>query len=1294
MTPSARTAEPPAGRASAWLSEGLESLIHRLPSLHTPEGFHFDVVVVGSGYGGAVAAAELAGACVAGRPLSVCVLERGREYLGGMFPSRLAELPRQVRFTTHRSPSPQGARTGLYDVRAGADVHAVVASGLGGGSLINAGVMALPLDSVFAEPAWPRALRGGVAAQARRLLPLLGARPLALAATPAKFDFLRTLGAGYRVERPPLAVATGGCQRSSAQVELAACNGCGDCASGCNHGAKHSLDLGLLASAHAAGARLYTGATVLHLEPAEPLCAGPSPCATAADGGDPRPACQGTMRGWTLHLAHTDERLRRRQVTPALITVSARRVILAAGTLGSTEILWRTANRRPDVRLSPRLGKGFSANGDMLALLSDTRQAAPALADESVDPLRGPGRGVGPTITGMIDLRSGDPDTDMVVQDLTVPGPLARVFSEMLTTAASFADLAEPDWRRHGNQELGRDACATDPQRLRHSLGVAVIGRDGAEGELCWPEGADGPMDDGILQVHWPALRDDPHLARRHERLAQLLARSGLGGRVLPNPLWQVAPPAVARQFGLRAGPLMTVHPLGGCAMGETVDQGVVDDLGRVFDAASPGAVHEGLVVLDGSIVPGSLGINPALTIAALALRAVEGLRTAWGLDAGTAAGRAAATATRPVFRHVSTVESPVPTRIEVVERLCGDAYLGGSTPAHRRRIELTLRSRPTDIADLMRADPPGVLHFDPAQSRVRVLMPGTDDAETVLALAGTLGVLWLEPSTALGRCLSAVPQWLLAHGARHALRRLVRGLPHLPHVLRSATRVGTVRTLTYNLQGIGAPVPWHIQAVKRLRFQRGASPWAQLGEATLQRFPGLHRNPGHEPVLGLDLPYLAAQGVPLLRVVAQQDQPTALLDVAALGLYVARALLPIHQWSLRLPEPPVPRQVQRLPGLVPGLPVPQVFEFMVPTRLPHGGPPAEASVRLTRYAPGMASAVPPALLIHGYSASGTTFAHPALQPGLARVLVDAGHDAWVLDLRCSAGMPGAALPWPMEQVGVEDIPRAIERVLAVTGRPQLDLVAHCMGSAMAFMALLDEPAPRVRVAGVDVPLHRCIRRLVMSQVGPALRMSPGNVGRAFLLQALRRYLPLAGYTFRAEPRGPADELLDRLLATLPYPLDETRREVALPTRGRAMAWPATRRRMDLLYGATFRLTQVDDAVLDRLDDFFGPPNMDTLAQAIHFARCRAITDQAGVSRFIDAARIFERLRFPMLHVHGSGNGLVDVSTQDELARLLGPGRLGPGGTFETRRFAGLGHQDCLIGRDPQVLHAIEAFLC
>src|SRR6185436_8977330 len=114
---------------------------------------------VGSGYGGAVAAAKLAGRTDNGREIRLCVLERGNEYLPGMFPSRLADLAGHVRFSTPNSVRPGGVREGLFDVRVGPDVCALVANGLGGGSLINAGVMAEPSDGVFDDDRWPPELR-------------------------------------------------------------------------------------------------------------------------------------------------------------------------------------------------------------------------------------------------------------------------------------------------------------------------------------------------------------------------------------------------------------------------------------------------------------------------------------------------------------------------------------------------------------------------------------------------------------------------------------------------------------------------------------------------------------------------------------------------------------------------------------------------------------------------------------------------------------------------------------------------------------------------------------------------------------------------------------------------------------------------------------------------------------------------------------------------------------------------------------------------------------------------------
>ena len=83
-------------------------------------------------------------------------------------------------------------------------------------------------------------------------------------------------------------------------------------------------------------------------------------------------------------------------------------------------------------------------------------------------------------------------------------------------------------------------------------------------------------------------------------------------------------------------------HPLGGCVMGETGADGVVDEFGRVYDASTPGqhGLYDGLYVADGARIPTALGVNPSLTIAALALRTAD--KIVEELPAPTGTGRAA----------------------------------------------------------------------------------------------------------------------------------------------------------------------------------------------------------------------------------------------------------------------------------------------------------------------------------------------------------------------------------------------------------------------------------------------------------------------------------------------------------------------------------------------------------------------------------------------------------------------------------------------------------------------------
>ena len=401
-------AEPPAAASAVnWLAKGLESLFDDCPyggpAIEGPSSpdFETDLVIVGSGYGAAVAARQFAGCQLDGAPLRISILERGNEYLSGSFPAQMADLAGHVRFSTPSQPLARGQRDGLFDLRLGPDLMALVANGVGGGSLINAGVMLQPDAAVFQQPGWPAAIRDdqGLGSHFDTVRDWLGAgppgQPNTVAGTPLaglrKTAVLKRLHT-QRSTEVPITVALRAGTQTVAGVPLAACIGCGDCATGCNHGAKISLDIGLLAQAcRTEGVGLYAGVTVLRVEP-------------LADGR------------WTVVLQHTNDKLQLRQGRP--LRLRARFVVLAAGTLGSTEILLRSA--RHGLPLSPLLGQRFSANGDVIASLHGLQPEVGAAADEDQPPAE---RHVGPTITAMVDQRHGA--GGFVVQDLAVPGPLA-----------------------------------------------------------------------------------------------------------------------------------------------------------------------------------------------------------------------------------------------------------------------------------------------------------------------------------------------------------------------------------------------------------------------------------------------------------------------------------------------------------------------------------------------------------------------------------------------------------------------------------------------------------------------------------------------------------------------------------------------------------------------------------------------------------------------------------------------------------------------------------------------------
>ncbi|WP_167772473.1 alpha/beta fold hydrolase [Ramlibacter henchirensis] len=1312
----------PEERATRWLAQGFETLVASLEGdpQRTAQGIDFDVVVVGTGYGGAVAAAELAKTRGSRR---ICVLERGNEHLPGSFPSRMADLPGHVRFSKKDTRHARGRRDGLFDVRIGEDLCAVVGNGLGGGSLINAGVMALPDKGVFGSAHWPAAFHREQTVEA--LFELAGALKDRLGATrtvqsvdfpePRKFQALGSFHGGVKVEPLPITVALTGANekdfKTRAGVRVDACVRCGNCATGCNYNAKVSLDVTLLAEARQHGAELFTGATVLKIE-------------KALDAGG--------KTVWHLHVVHTDEPLRRRHGTPTVIR--ARRVVLAAGTFGSTEILLRSQGA--GLRLSHKLGHQVSANGDLIAAAYAGKEEANCAADEDVDP-RGvaDAKRVGPTITGMLDLRATD---GMLIQDLAVPGPLRSLLEQSVTTASAIHMLGEADERPHGAET--QDVCAVDDAAIRNTLMVAIIGHDSADGVMklnasgAWDDG------DGAATIQWPTLRDYPPLQARHRRFEELLRASG--ARALPNPMWQLMPEKLTELLGGETGPLLTVHPLGGCPMGDDAASGVVDEWGRVFDAAprkdlkeqkeqmEEAALHEGLVVLDGSIIPASLGINPALTIAGVALRAVGQLRTQWGYTEGAPRLEIGS---RPWFKTPGMVEPSKDTLIEVLERLSGPVPIRGidgpgSAAAH---VELTMRFDPIATRDLASGTAAATLRLQPAHGRLRIFAepppedtePADEAALLVATVKGSLRAFSHKQTSPAARRWQGLWAWFRNRGLRDSVLWVIdrwkgkapendkgflqEAMERGRSLWALSSRAGGTRLLEYDLvveSVLASKLPAYIQRSiegaaiqgrKELTYSRRANPWRQLSQVSLTAFPRARKAGA---VLELDTGYLARQKTPLFRIVQQQDHVKALVDVAALGLYLTRMLIQIHAWSFRLPDEPQPRDIQRLPGYVPGLPPPQVHEF--PVSRPRNGKPV--MVRLTHYPysqsrraramranPAAQEAIlTPILLIHGYSASGTTFAHHSVRPNVASSLWDRGRDVWIADLRTSAGMPHAREPWAFEQVGYADIPVAVHKVCAMTGVPKIDVFAHCMGSAMLGMALLGTESDRERFLPLRRDLPNRIRRLVMSQVAPAVVFTPANTFRAYAMQYLRHFLPLHDYEFRPAGRhSHKDRLIDRFLATLPYPEEEFDRENPFWPPWRRTPWVGTRHRMDALYGRDFNVNNLSSRMLEYIDDHFGPLSIETVSQAVHFARLRAITTRKGFNDFVRPDRLREKLRFPIMHVHGRQNGLASNRTPAHFRKVL----TDSDARFESDRaflpkLYDAGHQDLLIGAPAEAM--------
>lgn len=533
----------------------------------------WDVVVIGSGYGAGVCAARLAEAGA-----SVCVLERGREFsvsAGTRFPSTLEEIGANVQIDG--GPFPRDHRLGLLNFYIGADLDVLVGCGLGGTSLINANVAIKPDLRVLMRPSWPTRIRteaadGELDTYYERARHVLDPAPYPTAwPTPRKLAAMEAQGG----ERCPLNVHFGPPGPNSIGVPMKPCTNCGDCVTGCNFEAKKTLCFTYLPLAKAFGAKIFVQCDVQHIEKRD-----------------------------DRYEVHFQQLVTGAEPVGADGKLQARAVIVAAGVLGSTGILLRS--QALGLPLSDELGGRVSGNGDGIALAYD--------CDARVDSVgRGaaldPEHPTGATVLGILDRRSAAPNVDagIIIEEGAFPSGLAALLRPLVDAIAGYSGSET----QHGFEHWFRERLAEarelggrpDDGALNRTLMFLMCGHDGADGVI----DLDGK---GRPHIQWGLLKTRGVFNAENEAARAVAMK--LGGMFVKDPL----------NTRLFLNNLITVHPLGGCPMGDDAASGVVDAAGRVF--SDDGSVHRGLYVADGSVIPTSLGVNPLWTVTAIAERIAE----------------------------------------------------------------------------------------------------------------------------------------------------------------------------------------------------------------------------------------------------------------------------------------------------------------------------------------------------------------------------------------------------------------------------------------------------------------------------------------------------------------------------------------------------------------------------------------------------------------------------------------------------------------------------------------------
>jgi cholesterol oxidase len=906
---------------------------------------HYPVVVIGSGYGGGIAASRLARS---GR--LVCVLERGKEFQPGEYPDTQPEVLRE--FQADLPDKHIGLRTGLYDFHVNDDINVFVGCGLGGTSLLNANVSLRAEPRVFDDPRWPQELRNDLATSLdqgyRRAEEMLKPTPYPAGQPPLpKLQALEKSASAFngKFYRPPVNVTfQDGVNHVGVQQQ--ACKLCGDCVTGCNHAAKNTLIMNYLPDARNHGAEIYTQVGVRRLE--------------RKDGR------------WLVHYQVLDSG-REKWDSPTLF-VSADLVVLAAGTLGSTEILLRS--KAAGLPVSDRVGHNFTGNGDVLAFSYNSNENINGVGFGAM-PVEGR-EPVGPCITGIIDLRNQPHLEDgMVIEEGSTPGAVSGFLP--LTFAATApghgvdTDIDAADFVRERRQELESLTCGPYFGAVRNTQTYLVMTHDDGAGHMV--------LKDDRLRINWPKVGRQPIFTTVSERLEQ--ATRPLGGIYLPNPLWSEH----------TNHNLVTVHPLGGCVMATAAEHGVVNHKGQVFSKNQGTEVYDNLYVADGSVIPRPLGVNPLLTISAVAERCIALLAQdrGWQINYQLPSQPAGpAPALRTGLRFTETMRGHFSTKVKDDFQKGRDQGKEDNSP-----FEFTLTVTSNDL-ELMLSDP---------QHKARMV------------------------GTAYAPALSPRP--------------LTISDGHFNLFVSDPDQINT-RQMRYSMKMTSEEGKTHFfYGFKNVKSDRGLDTW----DDTTTLFITVHEGETKDnPVLGKGIlkirPDDFMRQMTTMEVTNAKDAKERLEGMLRFGFFFAGALFDVYGGVFaRTNEFSVDAPVRKKRPL--RMKAPEVHFFNTSDGV---------QLRLTRYQGGKKG---PVILSPGFGTSTLAYTIDTVDVNFPEYLFANGYDVWLFDYRASPELASSLTQFTVDDIATKDYPAAVARVRDVTGAESVQAMVHCIGSMSFLMAML-----------------------------------------------------------------------------------------------------------------------------------------------------------------------------------------------------------------------------------------------